>query len=136
MVLFKSLRRTYHLHTIMYLHSTMVLFKCRGFVHCTAPLVFTFHYGPIQIRKLRKVSPSIVRFTFHYGPIQILSVILSSLSNNSFTFHYGPIQIEYFFEYLILDKDLHSTMVLFKLAPCFACSCQRKNLHSTMVLFK
>ena len=75
---------------------------------------FTFHYGPIQMEKLKSYNPTYITFTFHYGPIQIQKIIyvhrlkkiyipLWSYSNetekavyamlNLFTFHYGPIQI-------------------------------------------
>ena len=71
----------------------MVLFKFRRVIFCLAessiyiPLwsysneifrlqdelldIFTFHYGPIQISKLKNNDTSITLFTFHYGPIQM-----------------------------------------------------------------
>ena len=85
--------------------------KNRGY---DAELIFTFHYGPIQIVWNAGSSSSLNAFTFHYGPIQIvlnywgftLSYIyipLWSYSNGIenlnimpfklFTFHYGPIQM-------------------------------------------
>ena len=34
-------------------------------------LLFTFHYGPIQIEVDTEILAVMEEFTFHYGPIQI-----------------------------------------------------------------
>ena len=36
-------------------------------------ILFTFHYGPIQITIITDFKTNINEFTFHYGPIQIIS---------------------------------------------------------------
>ena len=79
-------------------------------------LLFTFHYGPIQMvtgygRHLEQANlhstmvlfkfgmtandafDLIASFTFHYGPIQIDNLAFFPVIKYSFTFHYGPIQI-------------------------------------------
>ena len=77
-----------------------------------------------------------ILFTFHYGPIQIDSIKERYDSIEIFTFHYGPIQIVLHFFISILKKNLHSTMVLFKWAKNVNVLLDHRNLHSTMVLFK
>ena len=97
------------------LHSTMVLFKLITRNPSLKPIIFTFHYGPIQMNhslqqlrsnaiyiplwsysNIRLLKYHILKnqFTFHYGPIQIISSIRIISSEDKFTFHYGPIQID------------------------------------------
>ena len=110
----------------------MIFFRISLFCN----LLFTFHYGPIQISSWTSLFIFSILFTFHYGPIQIwwrkklhltcvlIYIPLWSYSNginkklddelNLFTFHYGPIQIEYPALIRKTHTHLHSTMVLFK----------------------
>ena len=53
------------------LHSTMVLFKFHYISTFPLLIIFTFHYGPIQIKFINSSCYFIFTFTFHYGPIQI-----------------------------------------------------------------
>ena len=53
-----------------------------------------------------------------------------------FTFHYGPIQIIFNLPVNAFYRDLHSTMVLFKLSHSNRTLHSQGYLHSTMVLFK
>ena len=54
-------------------------------------------------------------FTFHYGSIQITCYVMFYIFNFAFTFHYGSIQINKNTLFFACKKNLHSTMVLFKL---------------------
>ena len=76
-----------------HLHSTMVLFKFKGISKSYKADLFTFHYGPIQIRVWWNIKTCVMQFTFHYGPIQIFKFYIFIKSVLLFTFHYGPIQI-------------------------------------------
>ena len=75
---------------------------------------FTFHYGPIQMRKIHQVTgygrhylhSTMVLFKFKF--------LLRYSGYTKFTFHYGPIQISCRNVTLIMKSNLHSTMVLFK----------------------
>ena len=93
---------------------------------------------------------TMVLFKFFWSPsarlIYQIYIPLWSYSNGErsatldvsylFTFHYGPIQIALYDKKYRYDKNLHSTMVLFKLTfECFCCILDT-DLHSTMVLFK
>ena len=114
MVLFKLNVQHLKICYITYLHSTMVLFKLLLSSTHSPILLFTFHYGPIQISNICFISYSYriyiplwsysndIRnylthyaqtFTFHYGPIQMLAPPDTTGSGFSFTFHYGPIQM-------------------------------------------
>ena len=120
-----------------YLHSTMVLFKwIPTFLLSLKNSKFTFHYGPIQMKKIKKsldYTPMIYiplwsysnkcdefikivkeKFTFHYGPIQMKTISRTVKKHAPFTFHYGPIQIVLDYRYIRGLQYLHSTMVLFK----------------------
>ena len=81
----------------------MVLFKLITRNPSLKPIIFTFHYGPIQIGGLWDESTSMYVFTFHYGPIQILYHRTKKRC-------YGY---------------LHSTMVLFKWESKNKCDCRR-----------
>ncbi len=120
----------------MYLHSTMVLFKCKRRIYewlgyriyiplwsysnellgkdTVEKLIFTFHYGPIQIEIGEYLALGLYKFTFHYGPIQIertessnpninIYIPLWSYSNHQRIHRHNPCY-----------TYLHSTMVLFK----------------------
>ena len=82
----------------MYLHSTMVLFKC-CFVDdkddANAIYIPLWSYSNYDISSERIVK---FVFTFHYGPIQMLLGETSIQSLREFTFHYGPIQIDRAFD--------------------------------------
>ena len=75
--------------------------------------VFTFHYGPIQIRcNIYLPFPGI-----HLHSTMVLfklARVTSPLNTPTFTFHYGPIQILDLMASVAILSDLHSTMVLFK----------------------
>ena len=162
------------------LHSTMVLFKLLSLVPASSffniyiPLwsysnvpsttsfidvmLFTFHYGPIQMLSYMNLNNISLEFTFHYGPIQIIIRFIMQLTQTNlhstmvlfkfywtynlvyiklpFTFHYGPIQIGKRDRSAVYESYLHSTMVLFKLHPLNSCAVGFFDLHSTMVLFK
>ena len=77
-------------------------------------IIFTFHYGPIQIYLIIIFAIMLNLFTFHYGPIQMIQIHLIRKEKYAFTFHYGPIQIKEEKEVYAVAIDLHSTMVLFK----------------------
>ena len=122
-------------------------------------LVFTFHYGPIQIMK--NLTPQQLKDI--YIPLWSYSNLLSDYSSNSrhlhlhstmvlfkfssappgdissppFTFHYGPIQIV-----LHLVTSVWSVLFTFHYGPIqiepgwnYVCI-NDPHLHSTMVLFK
>ena len=78
-------------------------------------VVFTFHYGPIQILNLN--SHSSVHFYLHSTMVLFKSVAVQLLScvPLRFTFHYGPIQMAAGQDRGASVRYLHSTMVLFKL---------------------
>ena len=52
----------------------------RKVAYLLAETQFTFHYGPIQIRRKDSRREEEKRFTFHYGPIQILRRLTSGRS--------------------------------------------------------
>ena len=98
-------------------------------------ILFTFHYGPIQIAihyllffRVAHLHSTMVLFKFEKGIVDTFLFI--------FTFHYGPIQINQDYSASKFNYNLHSTMVLFKLNPGHHYSFFRLYLHSTMVLFK
>ena len=106
MVLFKLVLNSSKIYNVIHLHSTMVLFKL---ILCPvgrySALIFTFHYGPIQIgQSFFFARIYFTKFTFHYGPIQIEFCNTYKYLELRFTFHYGPIQIR--------RKKLHLTCVL------------------------
>ena len=85
---------------ILYLHSTMVLFKL-GLLHLF--LIHTIIYIPLW------------SYSNYYTEVLASSVSL-------FTFHYGPIQINRDRKSFFRKVYLHSTMVLFKwYAECSKC---------------
>ncbi|MDD6294287.1 MAG: hypothetical protein PUA71_10810, partial [Eubacteriales bacterium] len=53
-------------------------------------------------------------FTFHYGSIQMAPLSAAAAAVGTFTFHYGSIQIIITIQLIALHTNLHSTMVLFK----------------------
>ena len=59
--------------------------------------------------------PGLILFTFHYGSIQISVNDYINDIKNKFTFHYGSIQMALLLYEAIRYVNLHSTMVLFKL---------------------
>ena len=76
---------------------------------------FTFHYGSIQMEIASRPAPGSNHFTFHYGSIQIGLIIVPHNAEYLFTFHYGSIQMVKLQIQRIGYPPLHSTMVLFKL---------------------
>ena len=96
------------------LHSTMVLFKFHYISTFPLLIIFTFHYGPIQIVSyfhlknilldlhstmvLFKLNSSIVRaisYSHLHSTMVLFKLLALSLIHEValFTFHYGPIQI-------------------------------------------
>ena len=135
MVLFKSCVFLCNFLRLLYLHSTMVLFKLYLLLYWTIFSLFTFHYGPIQINGFHLFVGEQGSFTFHYGPIQININFINNpfqqdlhstmvlfkfdkdiniYNRKRFTFHYGPIQMVVQCSELTIINYLHSTMVLFK----------------------
>ena len=97
---------------------------------------FTFHYGSIQIAVVKTYVDEALSFTFHYGSIQIVTVAVSNHTLFNFTFHYGSIQIRAWGSRSGDNLPLHSTMVLFKSHAEGPLPRSYNSLHSTMVLFK
>ena len=93
----------------------MVLFKL--LINHVAIIVnlFTFHYGPIQIKRNSQKKMS----------SEVIYIPLWSYSNLTLEEKLG-----------VHIVHLHSTMVLFKSAELNRGSFKDRNLHSTMVLFK
>ena len=100
----------------IYLHSTMVLFKSIvAVLTAVGTLLFTFHYGSIQILYRFRVKMHTIKIYIPLWFYSNLRIIIYSLVFWTFTFHYGSIQIRDNVLFFAHCYHLHSTMVLFKL---------------------
>ena len=114
MVLFKSRRLAAISLIVLYLHSTMVLFKS-----CQIKVMLNINYIYIPLWSYSNVT------------LQGICTAIRNLHSTMVLFKSDTSQIAE-----QLESDLHSTMVLFKSFPYFHIFLHYKNLHSTMVLFK
>ena len=138
MVLFKLVLNSSKIYNVIHLHSTMVLFKL---ILCPvgrySALIFTFHYGPIQIgQSFFFARIYFTKFTFHYGPIQIEFCNTYKYLELRFTFHYGPIQIKLFEPQISYISKIYIPLWSYSNTKKKTSSHVRTYLHSTMVLFK
>ena len=124
-------------HDVGFLHSNMVLFKCKDGVIVKLEIPrFTFQYGSIQMAMIHigmqdkeyiyipiwfysntlsvEVEIELLEFTFQYGSIQMNKRPNHRLHRGKFTFQYGSIQIERYSVLRAEEYNLHSNMVLFK----------------------
>ena len=93
----------------------MVLFKCDlKEAKSYADEVFTFHYGPIQIKVTQNANECDKLIYIPLWSYSNISQDILILLMNWFTFHYGPIQMSCFTLASVISMYLHSTMVLFK----------------------
>ena len=136
MVLFKSVFQHLFFHSLAHLHSTMVLFKSKWlsykfnkiniyiplwsysnepFVYFLgASILFTFHYGPIQI-------------TFYYEIYKLHSNLHSTMVLFKYLLLMFPSLVLIIYIPLWSYSNKNTLLQQFKL---------QQNLHSTMVLFK
>ena len=120
--------------------------------------IFTFHYGPIQIKignekcvyavwiyiplwsysndMLTYATDEYNEFTFHYGPIQISFIWYRYYITKIFTFHYGPIQISTRHKQTSISEIYIPLWSYSNLLYQVSLTSHLQNLHSTMVLFK